>query len=112
MWEKQKRADLDSLYTAARMWSVTSGVQAKAPAADAARLAKDDADKAMAWLTKAVAAGFKDRAHMEKDKDLDPPARPRRLQKATGQPAGGGPEAAGEEAVARLAGQRQTVNDQ
>jgi hypothetical protein len=25
----------------------------------------------MAWLTKAVAAGFKDRAHMEKDADLD-----------------------------------------
>jgi hypothetical protein len=25
----------------------------------------------MAWLTKAVAAGYKDRAHMEKDGDLD-----------------------------------------
>ena len=54
------------------MWSVTSAVQSKSSAADAARLAKADADKAMVWLTKAVAAGYKDRAHLEKDKDLDP----------------------------------------
>ena len=43
----------------------------KTPAADAARLAKEQADLAMAWLHKAVAAGFKDAEHMKKDKDLD-----------------------------------------
>jgi TPR repeat protein len=50
---------------------VTAAVQAKTPGADAARLAKEDTDKAMAWLTKAVAAGYKDAAHMKKDTDLD-----------------------------------------
>jgi hypothetical protein len=43
----------------------------KTPAADAARLAKVQADLAMAWLHNAVAAGFKDAKHMKKDTDLD-----------------------------------------
>ena len=42
------------------------------PGADAARLAKDDADRAMELLAKAVQAGYKDVAHMKKDTDLDP----------------------------------------
>ena len=71
MWEKLNRTDADSLYDAACFRAVTAGVQAKTPGADAARLAKEDADRAMDWLTKAVAAGFKNRAHMEKDADLD-----------------------------------------
>jgi eukaryotic-like serine/threonine-protein kinase len=70
-WEKLNRTDAGSLYNAACFRSVTAAVQAKAPGADAARLAKDDADRAMAWLTKAVAAGYKDAAHMKKDTDLD-----------------------------------------
>jgi superkiller protein 3 len=43
----------------------------RTPPADAARLAKEQADLAMAWLHKAVAAGFKNAAHMKQDKDLD-----------------------------------------
>ena len=46
-------------------------MQAKDPAADAARLAKEDGDRAMNRLAQAVAAGYKNRAHMEKDNDLD-----------------------------------------
>ena len=37
-----------------------------------ARLAQADADQAMVWLTKAVAAGYKNHEHMEQDTDLDP----------------------------------------
>jgi serine/threonine protein kinase len=74
MWEKLNRAEADSLYDAACMRAVTAAVikvDAKTPGADATRLAKDEADRAMAWLQKAVAAGYKDAAHMKKDKDLD-----------------------------------------
>lgn len=70
-FEKLNPADADGLYNAACFRAITAGVQAKTPGADAAKLAQDDADRAMAWLTKAVAAGFKDHAHMEKDADLD-----------------------------------------
>jgi eukaryotic-like serine/threonine-protein kinase len=71
MWEKLSRKDAGSLYDAACLRAVTAAVQAKTPGADAARLAKDDADRAMAWLTKAVAAGYKNAAHMKKNADLD-----------------------------------------
>jgi hypothetical protein len=64
MYEKLGRADPASLYNAARWRAVLAGLLQ----GDAA---KAEADRAMAWLTKAVAAGFKDRAHMEKDADLD-----------------------------------------
>jgi tetratricopeptide (TPR) repeat protein len=43
----------------------------KTPAADAARLAREQADLAMAWLHKAVASGYKDVRQMKQDKDLD-----------------------------------------
>ena len=71
MWEKLNRTDNGSLYDTACYRAVTAAVQAKTPGADAARLATEDADLAMAWLTKAIAAGYKNRAHMEKDTDLD-----------------------------------------
>ena len=71
MWEKLNRTDADSLYNAACIRAVTAAVQAKNPAADAARLARDDADRAMQWLHKAVKAGWKDAAHTKKDTDLD-----------------------------------------
>ena len=70
MWEKN-RTDADSLYSAARFRAVTAGVQAKKPGADAAKLAKDDADRAMQWLHKAVQAGYKDAAYVMKDDSLD-----------------------------------------
>jgi hypothetical protein len=44
---------------------VTADLLAEDPAAS-----KVEADLAMAWLTKAVAAGYKDHGHMEKDADL------------------------------------------
>ena len=72
MWEKLNRPDADSLYNAACFRSVTAGIQAKTPGADAAGLDQDDAERAMEWLHKAVAAGYKDAAHMAKDSDLDP----------------------------------------
>ena len=72
MWEKQNRTDADSLYYTACFRAVTAAVQTKNPAADAARLAKDDADRAMQWLQQSVQAGYQDAAHMKKDTDLDP----------------------------------------
>jgi tetratricopeptide (TPR) repeat protein len=71
MWEKLDRRDAASLYNAARFRAVTAAVQAKASRADAEPLASEDADKAMEWLTKAIGAGGKDRAQVEKDADLD-----------------------------------------
>src|SRR5205085_3840311 len=55
----------DVLYTIAGCHAVLAGLAADDPARATA-----DADRAMAWLTKAVAAGYKDRAHLEKDEDL------------------------------------------
>lgn len=69
--EKRNPAEAQSQYNAACCRAVIASLQAKANDPDAARLAGEDADKAMAWLQKAVAAGWKDAAHMEKDADLD-----------------------------------------
>jgi serine/threonine protein kinase/tetratricopeptide (TPR) repeat protein len=71
MWEKQNPTDAPDLYSAACCRAVTAELQAKAKDPDAARLAKEDADKAMAWLTKAVAAGYPDADYIKKDADLD-----------------------------------------
>jgi tetratricopeptide (TPR) repeat protein len=65
--EKRNPSDALSLYTAAYCRAITAAVQAKTPGADSARLAKVEAEKAMAWLTKAVAAGWKDAVHLKKD---------------------------------------------
>jgi superkiller protein 3 len=62
------------LYNAACIRAICAAVipqDPKTPPADAARLAKEQADLAMAWLHKAVAAGFSNAAHMKQDKDLD-----------------------------------------
>jgi len=74
MWENRNYSDADSLYNAACFRAVTSAVlkiDPKTPAADATRLATEEADRAMAWLRKAVAAGFKDAGKMTKDTNLD-----------------------------------------
>jgi hypothetical protein len=65
MWEKLNRTDAGSLYNAACNRAVTAEVLTGTKQADA------EAEQAMAWLKKAVAAGYKDAAHMQKDKDLD-----------------------------------------
>jgi tetratricopeptide (TPR) repeat protein len=69
--EKKNPADANSLYNAACYRGLTAAAQAQAKSPDAARLAKEEADRAMAWLTKAVAAGFTDFALLDKDTDLD-----------------------------------------
>jgi serine/threonine protein kinase/tetratricopeptide (TPR) repeat protein len=71
VWEKLNRTDAASLYAAARMRSVTCAVCKETTGADAIRLADEEADRAVAWLTQAVAAGYKDAAHMAREKDLD-----------------------------------------
>jgi serine/threonine protein kinase/tetratricopeptide (TPR) repeat protein len=70
MWEKLNRAG--SPYVAACMRAVTAAVlRAADPSPAGAKQADAEAEQAMAWLKQAVAAGYKDAAHMEKDGDLD-----------------------------------------
>jgi hypothetical protein len=74
IWEKLKRSDPDSLYTAARCRAITAAVihkDPKTPPAEAPRLAQEEADRAMDWLAQAVAAGYKNVAHMKQDEALD-----------------------------------------
>jgi serine/threonine protein kinase len=71
MQEKRISTDLISLYNAGSFRAVTAALQAKIKSPEAGRLAKEDAEKAMAWLCKAVAAGYNDAAFMKNDTDLD-----------------------------------------
>ncbi len=66
-YEALNRTEPTAMLLAARIRSVAAAVYATAgqPAEATA-----DADRAMAWLTKAVAAGYTDRAHMTADDDL------------------------------------------
>jgi tetratricopeptide (TPR) repeat protein len=73
-YEGLKRGDAEGLYNAACCRAICAAAireDPKAPAADAGRLAREQADLAMAWLRKAVAAGFNDAELMKKDTDLD-----------------------------------------
>ena len=69
--EKKNPADAGSLYNTACCRAQTAAAQVQAGGPDAARLAKEEADRAMALLTKAVAAGFSDASLMHQDADLD-----------------------------------------
>jgi eukaryotic-like serine/threonine-protein kinase len=69
--ERMNPTGVRNLYEAACCRAVTAALQAKVPGADAGRLAREDADKAMAWLTKAVEAGWTDAALTREDTDLD-----------------------------------------
>jgi non-specific serine/threonine protein kinase/serine/threonine-protein kinase len=72
LWEKLNRADAASLYDATCMRAVSAAVlRAADPSPAGAKQADAEAEQAMAWLKKAVAAGYKDATHMEKDTDLD-----------------------------------------
>ncbi|MFO0843789.1 MAG: serine/threonine-protein kinase [Gemmataceae bacterium] len=62
--EKLPLRSAGGLYDAACWRAVLAGLSS-------GDTAKAEADRAMAWLHKAVAAGYNDRAHMEKDADLD-----------------------------------------
>ena len=72
MWESLRRTDAAGLYNAARMRAVTAAVlRAADRSPEGGKQADAEADRAMAWLTQAVAAGYKNAAHMAQDKDLD-----------------------------------------
>jgi serine/threonine protein kinase len=72
MWEDLKRTDADSLYRAARLRAVTAAVCRAANPPPAGRTQADaEADRAMAWLEQAVAAGYTNAAHISQDRDLD-----------------------------------------
>ena len=68
MWEKRNPADADALSLAGRYRAVASGAYAKSnrPAEAAA-----DAERAMAWLAKAVAAGYKNVTQLKAESDYD-----------------------------------------
>jgi len=73
-WEALKRSDTVWLYGAACNRAICAAVikeDPKTPAADAVRLAKEQGELAMAWLHKAVAAGYKNVEHLKKNKELD-----------------------------------------
>jgi serine/threonine protein kinase/tetratricopeptide (TPR) repeat protein len=73
-YEALKQTDAGELYNSACHRAICAAVireDPKTPQADAPRLAKEQAELAMAWLHKAVAAGFADAAHMKKDEDID-----------------------------------------
>ncbi len=71
LFENIPRTDEVSLYNAACFRAVTSAViraTDKSPAG--AKQADEEANRAMAWLEKAVGAGYKNAANMKKDTDL------------------------------------------
>jgi tetratricopeptide (TPR) repeat protein/peroxiredoxin/tRNA A-37 threonylcarbamoyl transferase component Bud32 len=68
LWEKLNRTDADSLYRAACIRAVTAAVLRTVGQANESSA---EADRAMDWLSKAVAAGYKDVGHIKKDNDLD-----------------------------------------
>jgi len=72
MWEKLNRTDAQSLYTAARLRAVTAAVLRKDKTEEIAKQADAEANRAISWLQKAVAAGYQDVNRMKKETDFDP----------------------------------------
>jgi tetratricopeptide repeat protein len=71
MWEALNRGDAASLYRAGCIRAVTAAVlRAAEKTESSAKAAAAESDRAMAWLQKAAAAGFKDAPRMAKDSDL------------------------------------------
>jgi serine/threonine protein kinase len=73
-YEALKRTDPEWLYDVACNRAICAAVireDPKTPGPEAPRLAREQADLAMAWLHKAVAAGCKDAEQMKQDKNLD-----------------------------------------
>ena len=73
-WEKRGATDADSLYNAACFRAVTAAALRSAdqsPAGAKQAEAEAEADRAMAWLERAVAAGHRNAAWMAADHDLN-----------------------------------------
>jgi hypothetical protein len=71
-WEKRGATDADSLYNAACFRAVTAAALRAADQSPAgAKQAEAEADRAMAWLERAVAAGHRNAAWMAADHDLN-----------------------------------------
>jgi tetratricopeptide (TPR) repeat protein/tRNA A-37 threonylcarbamoyl transferase component Bud32 len=66
MWEKLNRTDAGSYYSAACYRAVAAGLLGPSPDGDA------EADRSMAWLHKAFAAGYRDISRLLADADLAP----------------------------------------
>jgi hypothetical protein len=64
------RTDPKSLYLAARWRGAVADILRRTPTEESARLADAEADRAMAWLRKAFAAGYSDIPHLLADADL------------------------------------------
>jgi tetratricopeptide (TPR) repeat protein len=72
LWDKLNRTDHDSLYKAACFRAATASLlRAADKSPEAAREVDAESNRAMIRLRQAVAAGYKDAAHMKKDIDLD-----------------------------------------
>src|SRR5262249_22377062 len=64
-----------ALYNLACLDSLSSALVGKGgttPSSPNDRSGKDYADRAMSWLKRSVAAGWKNHSHMKQDTDLDP----------------------------------------
>jgi tetratricopeptide (TPR) repeat protein len=71
-FEKLNRTDAGSLYNAACFRALlAAALRGGTPSADSTKRAHEEADRAMTWLKKAVAAGYHNAAQMSKDQDLD-----------------------------------------
>jgi hypothetical protein len=72
LWEAMRRTDPDSLYHAARYRAVTAAVlRDKDQTPGGRKQAEGEAARAVEWLRRAVAAGFRDKDELAKRKDLD-----------------------------------------
>jgi tetratricopeptide (TPR) repeat protein len=72
LWEKMPLKSAGSLYAAARYRAVTAAIiRAADQSADGSEQAGAEADRAVAWLQRSVAAGFKNMVGLMQDKDLD-----------------------------------------
>jgi tetratricopeptide (TPR) repeat protein len=71
MWEKLNRTDVLGFYNAACFRAMTAAVIALTdPSADGVKKAGVEAEQAMAWLQKAVAAGYHDADELANDGEL------------------------------------------
>ncbi len=71
-WEKRGGSDANSLYNATCFRAVTAAALRAADTSPAGTgQAEAEADRALVWLERAVAAGYRDAANMTEDHDLD-----------------------------------------